>query len=58
MSRFAYYVIQFNGHHQRRYFHMSDGMQEVYSKMLDVVPILFLESWVRKFNPQTLSCGS
>ena len=55
-GRFAYYVIQRNDTTNDSIFHMSGGMQGVYSKMLGVVRILFLVSWVQELT-LTLSCG-
>ena len=40
MAGFAYYVIQRNDTTNDSIFHMSGGMQGVYSKMLGVVRIL------------------
>ena len=56
MAGFAYYVIQRNDTTNDSIFHMSGGMQGVYSKMLGVVRILFLVSWVQELT-LTLSCG-
>ena len=41
MAGFAYYVIQRNDTINDSIFHMSNGMQGAYSKMLGVVRILF-----------------
>ena len=43
-GRFAHYVIQRNDTTNNSIFKMSDGIQEVCSKMLGVVSILFLVS--------------
>ena len=40
-----------------RIYHVWDGMQGIYFKMLGVVRILFWFSWVRDLNPGTLSCS-
>ena len=41
-GRFAYFVIQLNDTTNDNIFHMSGGVQGVYSKMLGVGRILFL----------------
>ena len=42
VAGFAYYVMQRNDTINDSIFHMSNGMQGAYSKMLGVVRILFL----------------
>ena len=48
-GRFVCYVIQRNDTTNDSIFHMSGGMQGVYSKMLGGVRLLFLVSWVQDF---------
>ena len=58
MSRgsFEYHVIKYDETTNDNIFHISDGRQKVYSKMLSVVRVFFLFGSVRDYNPQTLSC--
>ena len=69
MAGFAYYVIQRNDAINDSIFHMSNGMQGAYSKMIGVVRILFgiltLKLWAvikwqhtwlphSRYNPQNI----